>query len=112
MSMIMWVVLVAKTEIAPLTPAGTIAAFAVMAPVRAFSVETNGFGDPAGHVVRKAKGPDGTTVMFKAYAWAVAGIPQRLARISKLRLALPASAGAPKRPAARRVSATRQGVTG
>ena len=33
---------VTNTEIAPLVPAGTIAAFAVTAPVSAFKVETNG----------------------------------------------------------------------
>src|ERR1700682_2885061 len=53
---------VTNTETAPLAPAGTIAAFAVTAPVGAFSVETTGCVCPAGHVVRKPKPPLGTEV--------------------------------------------------
>jgi hypothetical protein len=59
---------VTKTEMAPLSPAGTIAAFAVIAPVSAFSVETKGWDCPAGQVVRYPSGPRGTTVMFSEYA--------------------------------------------
>src|ERR1019366_10472374 len=103
---------VAKTEIAPLTPAGTIAAFAVTIPGGAFSVETSGWDDPAGHVVRKPRTPGGTTVMLKEYAWAVAGIPQGLAGTGMSRATAGASDGPPNGPAALRVSAMRQGVTG
>src|SRR6478672_10795198 len=102
----------AYTEIAPFTPAGTIEALDVTAPVRAFSVETIGCGEPAGHVLKYPSGPLGTTVMLKAYAWAVAGMPQLLDGTGNVRVAPPASAGAPKVPVAFRVSAMRQGVTG
>jgi len=51
-----------NTEMSPLVPAGTIAAFAVTAPVTAFNVETSGCVCPAGHVVRKPRGPWGTAV--------------------------------------------------
>ncbi len=64
--MIRSVVLVAYTEIAPFTPAGTIEALDVTAPVRVFSVETSGCGDPAGQVARYPSDPVGTTVMLKA----------------------------------------------
>ena len=50
--------------------------------------------------------------MLKAYAWALAGIPQLLEGTGKVRGTPPASDGAPKVPAGFRVSATRQGVTG
>jgi hypothetical protein len=60
------VALVAKTVIAPFTPAGTIAALEVTVPVGAFSVETIGCDDPAGQVVRYPTGAVGTTVMLKA----------------------------------------------
>jgi hypothetical protein len=106
------VALVAYTEIAPFTPAGTIAALEVTAPVGAFSVETIGWGDPAGHVVRYPTGALGTTVMFKAYASALAGIPQLLEATGKVRGTPPARDGAPKVPTGFRVSAMRQGVTG
>src|SRR5476651_1399242 len=105
----------AKTEIAPLTPAGpagTMAALAVTTPGGALSVETSGCGEPAGHVVRKPRTPEGTAVMFTEYAWAVAGIPQGLESTGKFRATPGPRVGPPKGPVALRVSATRQGVTG
>src|SRR3954452_9695492 len=54
----------------------------------------------------------GTTVKFKEYACASAGIPHALCGMAKSRVVCPPSTGAPKGPAASRVSATRQGVTG
>ena len=65
---------VTYTLTAPPVPAGTMAAFALTAPVGAFSVETNGCVCPAGHVVRYDNGPEGTAVMFNEYAWAAMGI--------------------------------------
>src|SRR5450432_331199 len=113
MSMIRSVASLAKTEIAPPAPTGTMAAFAVTAPGAAFSVETTGSGNPAGQVVRKPTPLGGTTVMFREYAWAVAGMPpQGPDCTGKFRVTVPTSAGPPKVPVARRVSATRQGVTG
>ena len=89
-----------------------MAAFAVTAPVKALRVETNGCVCPAGHVVRKASGPAGTTVMFSEYAWAAAGIPQVALGMAKDRVCPPAIDGPPNGPAGIRVSAMRQGATG
>jgi hypothetical protein len=52
------------TEIAPLVPAGTTAALAIIFPSNEFSVETLGRAGPVGHTVRYCSGPKGTTVMF------------------------------------------------
>ncbi len=49
---------------APPAPAGTIAAFPVMVPSMAFSVETNGCGWLSGQNERYPRDPDGTTVAF------------------------------------------------
>src|SRR5689334_10963964 len=57
-----------------LTLLGTIAMFDVTNPSRAFSVETTGCCWPAGHNVRKPRGPlAGTTVALKTYALALLG---------------------------------------
>src|SRR3954453_13861987 len=101
-----------NTEISPFVPAGTMAAFAVTAPVTAFSVETRGCVCPDGHVVRKPRGTWGTAVKFTEYACAVAGILQALESSGKDRATLAAKEGPPKAPAARRVSTRRQGVMG
>jgi hypothetical protein len=53
---------VTKTETSPFAAAGTMAAFAVTAPVGALRVETTGCVCPAGQVVRKPKLPLGTEV--------------------------------------------------
>lgn len=66
--------LVTNTEISPLVPEGTIAAFAVTAPVVAFKVDTSGIVCPAGHVARNPRLPFGTDVKLSEYAFAVAGI--------------------------------------
>ena len=55
-------------------PAGTIAMLEVIVPVGAFSVEVRGCADPAGQALRNPRVPEGTTVIFNAYACAVAGI--------------------------------------
>src|SRR5437016_3759838 len=112
MSIITWVGWVAISVIAPLVPAGTMTAFAVIAPVGALSVDDPGCGDPAGHALRKPSTPDGTTVIFVAYAWAPAGTPQLLDNTAKSRVTLAASAGPPKVPVTPRVSAMRHGVSG
>lgn len=78
MSMITCVTLVANTEIEPPLPAATIAAFATIFPSKEFSVDTFGRVKPVGHNVRKASGPDGTTVTFSEYARAFEGIPHGL----------------------------------
>src|SRR5882724_7133865 len=103
---------VTNTEISPLVPAGTIAEFAVTAPVFAFSVETSGCVCPAGQVVRKPSGSLGTAVKFIEYACAVAGRLHGPERIVNVRAAPPAREGPPREPAASRVSTRRQGVTG
>src|SRR5438552_1387774 len=96
----------------PPAPAGTMAAFATTLPSNALSVETDGWVCPAGHVVRKASGPAGTTVMFSEYAWAAAGIPQDALGMAKDPVCPPAIDGPPNGPAGNRVSAMRQGATG
>src|SRR5437660_12862678 len=109
--MIRWVVSLAYTEIAPFTPACTIAALDVTAPVRAFSVETSGCGEAAGQVLKYPSGPVGTTVMLNAYAWALAGIPQLLEGTGNVRGTPAPSAGPPRVPVELGVSARRQGGT-
>ncbi len=66
MSTMRSVALVAITVMAPLVPAGTMAALAVTAPVGALSVDEPGCGNPAGQALRKPSSPDGTTVIFNA----------------------------------------------
>ena len=51
-------------SIEPLVPAGTMAVLAVMAPVRAFRVETVGWAVPVGHALRYPKLTLGRTVKF------------------------------------------------
>src|ERR1019366_2051623 len=75
MSRIRWLKFVVYAVTAPLTPAGTSAAFATIAPSREFSVETRGCA-PLPHNVRKLSDPVGTTVAFVEYAFAVEGMPQ------------------------------------
>jgi hypothetical protein len=77
-SIITWLGLETKIEMAPFTPAGTTAAFATICPPNAFNVETFGRAEPAGQAVKNWSGPGGTTVMFSEYARAVDGIPQEL----------------------------------
>src|ERR1017187_1118724 len=98
MSMIRSVLSVAYTVIPPFTPAGTIAALDVTAPVSAFSVDTGGCAVPAGHAVRNPSIPAGATVMLKAYAWALAGIPQELEGTGNVRATPPARDGPLKLP--------------
>src|SRR3954466_3331655 len=104
--------LVTNTEISPLAPAGTIAAFAVTAPVTAFKVDTSGWLCPAGHVVRNPRGPFGTEVKLSEYALAVAGMLQVLERMGNVLAAEPTRDGPPSAPAAVRVSTKRHGATG
>src|SRR5258708_1072278 len=59
-----FVVSVANTLIAPLSPAGTIAAFDLILPSIELSVATSGLDCPEGHNVRNPKGPEGTTATF------------------------------------------------
>ena len=59
---------------APLAPAGTIAAFATTLPSNEFNVDTSGRAKPAGHADRKDSAPSGTAVTFSEYAAAVAEI--------------------------------------
>src|SRR5438045_2033465 len=103
---------VANKRTAPFVPAGTIAALALIRPSNEFRVETTGCDWPVGQAERKPSEPDGTTVRFKEYARALAGIPQALAGIAKSRKVPPAKMGPPRGPLGSRVSATRHGVTG
>src|ERR1043166_1347145 len=98
-----WVGLLANRVIEPLTPAGTIAAFALIRPSAELSVETEGCGCPAGQTERKPSGPGGTTVRLSEYARAFAGMPQGLAGMLKSRLTAAANGGPPKGPAGLRV---------
>src|SRR3981081_4543917 len=97
---------------APLVPAETIAAFALIRPSSEFKVETKGCGVPLGHMVRYPSDPCGTTVTFSEKACAVAGIPQALVEMVNSRVAPPPSAGPPNGPVGLRVSAMRHGGTG
>src|ERR1051325_189340 len=113
MSMISCVGLVATTVMPPPVPAGTIAIFAVTVPVGAFSVDEPGCDCPAGQVLRNPSVPaDGTTVMLRAYACAVAGMPQGPESTGNVLGTDAARAGLPNAPAPSLVSARRQGVTG
>src|SRR5450432_3829992 len=103
---------VAKILTAPPVPAGTIAALDLRRPSNELSRDTSGRGCPLGQMAKYPRRPDGTTVTFNEYARAVTGTPQLLEGMTKSRLLPPAIAGPPKGPAALRVSATRQGVTG
>src|ERR1035441_6259705 len=97
---------------ASLVPAGIMAAFALMRPSTEFKVAITGRGCPAGHTVRYPRPPCGTTATFSEYAAAVEGMLQALSGMAKSREVWPCRAGPPNGPGARRVSATRQGVTG
>src|ERR1035438_9776961 len=96
----------------PLVPAGTIAALDLMRPSSELSVEATGRDCPAGHTVRYPSVVVGTTATLREYASAVEGMPQALVRMLKSRLDPPVMLGPPNGPAAVRVSATRQAVTG
>src|SRR5580658_6692435 len=96
MSTITLVGSLANTVIAPLAPAGTIAALALILPSEELRVETAGCGCPDGHTERNPSGPKGTTVRFSEYAAAFAGIPQGLDGIAKSRLLLAGIDGPPK----------------
>src|ERR1700683_5150215 len=113
--MITSVVLLTNTEIAPLVPAGTMAALATMAPLLAFNVETTGCDWPVGQMLRYSRGAGGTAVTLSENASAVEGTPQFAPVTWKLRVLLPAMVGGPNWPVLPcpvRVSATRQGVRG
>src|SRR5271165_13099 len=103
---------VTNTLTAPLEPAGTMAALALILPSGEFSVETPGCDCPAGQMVRYPSEPCGTTVTLSEYAVAVEGMPQGLLGIGKLRDEPPGMDGPPKPPDGLRVSTKRQGVTG
>jgi hypothetical protein len=64
MSITMSALFVVYRLIAPPVPAGTIAAFAVIVPVSAFSVDTNGCVCPAGQTLKYPSGPCGIAVKF------------------------------------------------
>jgi hypothetical protein len=109
------VALLANTLIAPLLPAGTMAALPTTPPLGAFTVEAFGSVSPTGNAVKYPKlPPEGTTtVRFKEYACAELGIAHELCCTGKVRVAPPTSEGgpnAPLNPNAARVSATRQGA--
>ena len=92
----------------PLVPPGTMAAFAVMAPVSTFRVDTTGFDCPVGHVVMYPSGPVGTAVKFSVYACALDGTLHEPAWIGNVRLCPADSAGPDSAPEEPRVSTTRQ----
>src|ERR1035438_9330299 len=108
-SRIRWLKFVVYAVTAPLTPAGTSAAFATIAPSVAFNVETRGCA-PLPHNVRKLSGPGGTTVAFSEYACAVPGMPHAEDGTTKLRVSPAPMVGPPSGPTGRRVSSTRHGV--
>src|ERR1700728_2987207 len=115
MSIIRSVGFPASTVTPPRLPAGTMAAFAITLPSVEFSVETPGYPLPAGHTDKKPSGPSGTTVKFKEYAFAVAGMEQPPERSGKLRDVLAARLGGPNGPVKGwllRVSAMRHGASG
>src|SRR5688572_20629454 len=102
----------ARTLMAPLVPAATIAEFATIAPSIELSVDTPGYACPAGQTARYGKPPRGTLATFSTYACAAAGIPQVL-RIGMSRVAIAASDGgpnAPVTPCPARVSTALQGA--
>src|ERR1035438_7843109 len=108
-SRIRWLKFVVYAVTAPLTPAGTSAAFATIAPSVAFSVETKGML-PLPHNVRKLRDPVGTTVAFSEYAFAVEGMPQVDDGTTKLRVSPAPMIGPPSGPTGLRVSRMRHGV--
>src|SRR5581483_9929234 len=113
--MIKFVVCAAHNVIAPPAPAGTIAALASTLPSVEFSVETFGYGCPAGHTERKGSVPKGTAVKLSEYATAEPGMLQPLDSRGMLRFAEPGSGGPPNwpvLPCPARVSTARQGVIG
>jgi hypothetical protein len=66
MSIIKSVGSLANTSIDPLTPAGTMAAFAKVSPRVEFNVDARGRACPVGYTVRKFRAAVcGTTVTFK-----------------------------------------------
>jgi hypothetical protein len=89
--------------IAPLAIAGSFPA--------ALIVETFGFVEPYGQIVRKPAVVGETIVTFTVAALALAGTPQEPPLTGKLRAEPDASSGPPVDPAGRRVSTIRQGVT-
>src|SRR5436309_14830877 len=101
---------VTKTEMSPFLPAGTIAAFAMIAPVLAFRVETRGCDCPSGQIVRKPKLSFATAVEFREYALAVEGTLQGFERTGKVRSVDPGREGPPSGAVVNRVSTKRQGV--
>src|ERR1700694_5727886 len=102
---------VTKAQTAPLAPAGTMAAAALMRPSE-LSVEASGRSCPHGNIVRNASLALGTTVTLTEYACAVAGMPQAPSGTVNPRADPAVKNGAPNGPAGFRVSTTRQGVTG
>src|SRR5262249_38288672 len=106
-------------------PAGTIAAFATTVPRNEFNVETTGWTNPVGQIVKKPSAPEGftlpgkvapggTTVMLNEYARAIDGTGQRevVDCMSNILVVFPVRLGGPK-PMGNdpsRVSAMRQGV--
>src|ERR1035437_3545187 len=111
MSRMRCVGLVTNASIAPLVPAGTIAAFEVCAPSCAFSVETSGWVCPVGHVVRYDSGPCGTTVKFSDRASAPEGMEQTF-EVGMARVWPPSIVGPPFGPGAFLVSLIRHGESG
>lgn len=86
------------TVTAPFAPATIRAAFAMTVPLGEFSVDTPGYGCPAGQMDKKLSGPEGRAVTFSEYALAEAGTPQELDTIGKSRLAYVPKLGGPKAP--------------
>src|SRR5579863_209558 len=115
MSIITSVGLPATIWIAPAVPATTMAALAMTPPeTGSLSVDTTGYGCPAGHTDRKERGPGGTTVMLREYAPALAGMLHEEVGIGTWRyVPYAANDGGPKAPVKGwldRVSITLQGV--
>src|SRR5579872_3999155 len=113
MSIIRSVPALAYTSTDPFVPAGMIAAFATVVPVRSFNTEASGRACPVDQAVRNPSDSEGMAVKFSEYACADAGILQELDRTGNVRLCLATSDGDPNWPRlAFRVSAIRQGVSG
>src|SRR5262245_57964135 len=107
----------AYTLIPPLLPAWTIAELATACPSGDRIVQTFGRVAPPGHSVTKLKVPEGMTVVFTTYAFAVDGIEQTLetgkftVRVSPaLRDGGPKAPVRPSKLYVDRVSTTRQGA--
>ena len=81
----------------------TIAVLDVIDPSSAFNVDTSGCGIPSGQSVRNPSEPEGTTVAFTTYAWALVGMLQLLP-VAKGTVSSPWNS-----PLDSRVSITRQG---